>query len=303
MTQPNGVLPHITVCICTYKRVHLLERLLTELDSQETSGLFSFSIVVADNDPEESAKPVVTAFASASRIQAVYCVQPQRNIALTRNAAVEQANGDFIAFIDDDEYPAHEWLVNLFRTGTKFQVAGVLGPVRAYFDADAPTWVRKGGFYDRPEHETGFVMSWPECRTGNVLLRRELINQMAPAFRPEFGTGGEDQDFFRRAVGKGNVFIWCNEAVAYEFVPPQRWKRRVLIKRALLRGHICSKRSEGRWLNLAKSMVAIPLYGLALPFFLVTGHHLFMKYLVKFCDHAGRLLASLGINPVRERIM
>lgn len=297
------MLPHITICICTYKRAHLLKRLLTELNSQEASGLFSFSIVVADNDPDESARPIVTAFASASRIQAVYCVQPQRNIALTRNAAIEQANGDFIAFIDDDEYPAREWLVNLFRTCTKFQVGGVLGPVRAYFDDDAPAWVRKGGFYDRPEHETGFVMSWPECRTGNVLLRRELINQMAPAFRPEFGTGGEDQDFFRRAVGKGNVFIWCNEAVAYEFVPPQRWKRRVLIQRALLRGHICSKRPEGRWLNLAKSMVAVPLYGLALPFFLVAGHHLFMKYLVKFCDHAGRLLASLGINPVRERIM
>lgn len=303
MTGSKGVLPHITICICTYKRAHLLKRLLTELNSQEASGLFSFSIVVADNDPDESARPIVTAFASASRIQAVYCVQPQRNIALTRNAAIEQANGDFIAFIDDDEYPAREWLVNLFRTCTKFQVGGVLGPVRAYFDDDAPAWVRKGGFYDRPEHETGFVMSWPECRTGNVLLRRELINQMAPAFRPEFGTGGEDQDFFRRAVGKGNVFIWCNEAVAYEFVPPQRWKRRVLIQRALLRGHICSKRPEGRWLNLAKSMVAVPLYGLALPFFLVAGHHLFMKYLVKFCDHAGRLLASLGINPVRERIM
>ncbi|HSY42465.1 MAG TPA: glycosyltransferase family A protein [Candidatus Acidoferrum sp.] len=303
MTQPKGTFPHITVCICTYKRVHLLQRLLNELELQEIAGLFSYSIVVADNDPDESAKPVVAAFAAVSRIQAVYCVQPQRNIALTRNKTLENAKGDFIAFIDDDEFPAHDWLLNLFRTCNEFQVAGVLGPVRAYFDDDAPAWVRKGGFYERPEHETGFVMSWPECRTGNVLLRRELMNQITPAFRPEFGTGGEDQDFFRRAVEKGNVFIWCNEAVAHEFVPPHRWERRVLIKRALLRGRICSKRSEGRWLNLAKSMVAVPLYGLALPFFLLAGHHLFMRYLVKLCDHAGRLLASLGINPISERIM
>src|ERR1700677_3616646 len=99
MTQPKGTFPHITVCICTYKRVHLLQRLLNELERQEIAGLFSYSIVVADNDPDESAKPVVAAFAAVSRIQAVYCVQPERNIALTRNKTLENAKGDFIAFV------------------------------------------------------------------------------------------------------------------------------------------------------------------------------------------------------------
>src|SRR5207245_10546140 len=41
---------HITVCVCTYKRPHYLKRLLGELGNQDTSGLFTYSIVVADND-------------------------------------------------------------------------------------------------------------------------------------------------------------------------------------------------------------------------------------------------------------
>ena len=31
------------------------------------------------------------------------------------------------------------------------------------------------------------------------------------------------------------------------------------------------------------------------------GQHWFMRYCVKLCDHLGRLLAVLGINPISER--
>ena len=58
---------------------------------------------------------------------------------------------------------------------------------------------------------------------------------MHQPFNPEFRQG-EDQDFFRRMIDHGHVFIWCNEAVAYEVVPPIRWKRTFMLKRALLRG-------------------------------------------------------------------
>jgi hypothetical protein len=33
----------------------------------------------------------------------------------------------------------------------------------------------------------------------------------------------------------------------------------------------------------------------------VAGQHLFMKYLVKTCDHAGRLLAACGVNPIKDK--
>jgi len=96
---------HISVCICTYKRPHFLKRLLEELACQDTSGLFTYSIVVADNDHLQSAKAVVGDFAAASSIPITYCVEPRQNIALAQNKAIENANGGFVAFIDDDEFP------------------------------------------------------------------------------------------------------------------------------------------------------------------------------------------------------
>src|SRR5437867_185465 len=102
---------HIAVCVCTYKRPRFLSRLLADLRDQETRGLFTYSIVVTDNDRLQSASGVVREFAAASCIPIRYCVEPRQNIALARNKAVANAKGDFIAFIDDDEFPTQTWLL------------------------------------------------------------------------------------------------------------------------------------------------------------------------------------------------
>ena len=165
---------HICVCICTFKRPQLLKRLLLELDRQETSGLFSYSIVVVDNDRVMSAQHIVQSFQQLSNIEVRYCLEPEQSIALARNRAVENAKGDFIAFIDDDEYPDRQWLLTLFLAFNTFKVDGILGPVLPYYEQEPPQWIIKGKFHERPSHATGTVLHWTKTRTGNVLLRSSL---------------------------------------------------------------------------------------------------------------------------------
>jgi cellulose synthase/poly-beta-1,6-N-acetylglucosamine synthase-like glycosyltransferase len=274
--------------------------LLEALRCQETGGLFSYSIVVADNDQSESARSVVSGFLATGGITATYCVQPERNIALTRNKALASGTGEFCAFIDDDEVPAKDWLLTMFNACNKYGADGVLGPVEPFFENEPPGWIIKGKFYDRPRHETGFVIPWTDGRTGNLLFKRAILTGIDPVFQPKFGSGGEDRDFFARMIPQGHVFVWCDEAVAFETVPPVRWNRTFMLKRALLRGKMSlNHRSIGLGAILS-SMAAIPLYTLALPFLILSGQHHFMKYLIKLCDHAGRILALLGFNPVKE---
>jgi cellulose synthase/poly-beta-1,6-N-acetylglucosamine synthase-like glycosyltransferase len=273
--------------------------LLSELRVQDTGGLFTYSIVIADNDELQSGEAVTLDFAAESHIETRYCVEPRQNIALARNKAVENARGDFLAFIDDDEFPGKRWLLTLFKACNDYDADGVLGPVRPYFDKDPPKWVVKGKFYERPTYRTGLVIDWRKGRTGNVLLRRRIFAPGGQAFRPSFLTG-EDQDFFRRMIEKGHSFIWCNEAVAYEVVPPIRWKRTFLLRRAWLRGAIAVVHPAFGPRQIAKSVIAVPVYAAALPFALVLGHHRFMTLLVKLTDHLGKLLSLLGINPIRE---
>ena len=292
--------PHVSICVCTFQRPKMVGRLLDALDRQQTEALFEYSVTIVDNDAAQSAKEVVLEFQSASSLHVTYCVEPEQNIALARNRALANASGDFIAFIDDDELPVSNWLLKLVQTCQAHRVDGVLGPVLPQFEGSPPEWVKKGGFCDRPVHTTGFRIDWTEGRTGNLLLKREILDGIAPIFRPEFGSGGEDRNFFRRMIDDGRVFIWCNEAVAYESVPPSRWKRSFMIRRALLRGKMALNHHRGAG-DLAKSVLAVVGYTLALPVLFVVGHHLFMKYLIKICDHAGKLLAFIGMDPIREK--
>src|SRR5690349_15090921 len=231
-----SIRPHISVCVCTFRRPAMLERLLPKLRDQNTNGRFEFSIVVADNAPEKSALPVVRNFAAASNIAAVYVSEPEQNIARTRNLALRHATGDLVAFIDDDEFPEHHWLSHLFQARERYGVAGVLGPVRPSFERSPPKWVTKGRFCERAEFLTGRELCWKDCRTGNVLFEKGIVRGMAEPFDPAFGTGGEDKDFFMRMTAAGHAFRWCNEAVVYETVPPNRCTRLYMVRRALLRG-------------------------------------------------------------------
>lgn len=290
---------HICVCICTYKRPDLLRRLLKELDGQDTGGRFSFSIVICDNDQLQSAKAIVSEFSARSSIVIKYCVEEQQNICMARNKAIENASGDFIAFIDDDEFPAPGWLMNLYQAAADDSVHGVLGPVVRHFDEQAPKWILKGNFFERPSHSTGFVIDWREGRTGNVLLKTRILSSDEPVFDPQYHRGG-DTDFFRRMTEKGYTFIWCSEAVVYEVVPPQRWTRTFMLQRALLRGAITLQSPTFGPRTLAKSVIAVPAYAISLPFALLLGHHKFMELLVRLCDHLGKVMAFVGVKPVKS---
>lgn len=293
---------HISVCICTYKRGELLRQLLERLRDQRTDGLFSYSVVVSDNDYLQSAKEIVSQYKITSSISSVlYCVEPMQNIALARNKALEHAKGNFIAFIDDDEFPSKEWLWNLFTTCSVYGAAGVLGPVRPHFLHQPPRWLVKSKLCERATYHTGHVTDWRQSRTGNVLFKKEILCGFNEAFRPQFATGGEDVDFFERMTKNGCVFVWCNEADVYEVVPQARCTRMYFLRRALLRGRNSLHREGRRMFSIGKSLIAISIYGLGLPILLVLGHHHFMKYLIKLCDHAGKILAIIGLNPVKVR--
>ncbi|MGA2673281.1 MAG: glycosyltransferase family 2 protein [Terracidiphilus sp.] len=293
-------IPHICVCICTYKRPLPLRRLLTELSWQSSGGLFTFSIVVADNDATKSAEATVADCRVSSAVPIEYRCEPRQGIARARNKVVENAVGDYLAFIDDDEFPAPGWLIALFQACNEYKVDGVLGPVIRYFDEAPPTWLKKSRLFDRRVNPTGMRVGWREARTGNVLLRKEVIGDDSTPFRPEFRTG-EDQDFFRRKIEEGRTFIWCAQAEAFEVLPPARWKRMYFVRKALLQGASTALRPNCGFVSIAKSAAAVPLYALILPFALLLGQHHFMTILFKLCSHAGKLLRRIGIDPIREQ--
>src|SRR5262245_1543613 len=93
-TAPGAEVPHISVCVCTFKRAALLANLLKGLYEQRTEGQFTFSIVIVDNDCAGTARETVERFQVDHDIAIDYFIEPEQSIALARNRAVGNAKGD-----------------------------------------------------------------------------------------------------------------------------------------------------------------------------------------------------------------
>jgi len=284
---------HISVCICTYKRPHLLSELIKSIDCQVREDLFTFDIIVVDNDRQRTAQEIVSLCKMEYKTKISYYVEERQNISLARNKAIQCAIGDFIAFIDDDEIPDKCWLLTLYKAMEKYKADAVMGPVFPIYQVKPPKWVIKGKFFERPTYKTGPFKDWTKGRTGNLLIKKSLFDSTGIYFDLRFGKGGDDQDLTRRMMEKGFIFIWCNEAMAHETIPPDRWRLKNMIRKAFIRGKMSAQYPGSKLIMASKSIIAISAYALSLPFLLLLDYALFIEYLVKIGDHSGRILAII----------
>jgi succinoglycan biosynthesis protein ExoM len=226
----------VSVCIATYRRTERLRALLEDLARQSRPPE---QVVVVDNDPSGSARPLIEQLdaSAAAPFAIAYEVQPERNIALTRNITVTLANGDWLAFIDDDERAPQSWLQQLLEAAAAYGADGILAPVEPQLPANAPPWIRRGHFYDFPHLRSGQIVPLNRMRFGNVLLRGDPLRAEPGPFDPSYGLStGEDGDLLVRLARKGLRIIWCDEAIVWEPIETRRLSLRWLLMRALSGG-------------------------------------------------------------------
>lgn len=295
----------ISVCIATYQRPERLHALLCDLVSQHH---LPFEVVVVDNDACASARPVVEALQAAGLpYPLAYEVQPDKNIALTRNRSVEMAHGDWLAFVDDDERVSPEWLERLAAAAVHTEADGVLGPVEPVLPGKAKSWIRRGRFYDWPRLPSGSVVPLRLMRFGNVLLSARVLRTQPTVFDPVYGlTGGEDGDLLVRLAQDGAHITWCDEAVVREPVVASRLSLRWLLLRALRGGQDFARHAlAGRYGEptalrrgelLLRSLLQMLLAALLAVVLLPLGRHLAAHWLLKAAANFGKLSALAGTH-------
>jgi succinoglycan biosynthesis protein ExoM len=298
---------HVSVCVATFQRNKMLERLLRNMATQETGDLFDFSVVVVDNDAAGPARQTVCRLAAELCLDVSYGIEPDQSIAAARNHALRLAHGNLVGIIDDDELAPDHWLATMYRAMRTFDVDGCLGPVHPFFEHEPPRWLLKSKLCERPVHRTGTVLNWDETRTGNVVLKREVFEKHHLQFNPAFRTGSSDKEFFKRAINAGCRFIAVSEAPVYEVVPPERCRKSYYVKRALVHGYTSYRNNLSEmhglsWMKLPlKSISVLLAYVAALPFSLFLGSRAMMRCLVGGAHHFSRLCAILGVELVKKR--
>ncbi len=112
-----------------------------------------------------------------------------------RDLAAEQANGEILAFIDDDAYPSEDWLTAAVKNFSSPEVAAVGGPAVTPPTEDFPrlagglvyeSFFVSGTFrYRYKKSSKRFVDDYPSC---NLLVKKDIFLQ-AGGFKTNFWPG------------------------------------------------------------------------------------------------------------------
>ena len=241
---------NVDVGVCTFRRPAIAETLASLGAQRLPDGVF-MRVIVADNDETSEAEGRIRAAAEAAGVALTYVHAPSRNISLARNACLDAATGDFLAFIDDDETATPTWLAALLGEARQGGWDAVLGPVQAVYDAEAPDWLVAGDFHSTaPVQVDGKIL---KGYAGNVLIRMDSVRSRGLRFDLARGRqGGEDDDFFYRLTDSGGTIGYAADALAYEPVPAGRASLQWLLKRSFRTGQTHGARLESRHRGPAK---------------------------------------------------
>ena len=215
----------VTIVVCTRNRPVELRACLKSLITQKTD--FPFEILCVENDSEPKMGELIAELQKDAEMMGVllrYMTQPVQNIGMTRNCGIENSQSPFVAFIDDDEYAAEDWLQQLVNVQKQTDGDIVTGMVFYEFPDEFPESVRRSSVYDlytqknEPEiHPQG------GADANATLYRREVLLMRSPAFNPDYGrTGGGDYEFALFLLCQGKTIFKTTLARVYEMQPMKR---------------------------------------------------------------------------------
>lgn len=119
----------LTVVICTYNGAARLPRVLDYLRSQVNTAAFSWAVLVVDNNSSDATAQVVQQQQASwpSRWPLLYAFEPQQGLAFARRCALRHSTSDLIGFLDDDNWPAANWVAEAYAFGAAAPQVGAYG--------------------------------------------------------------------------------------------------------------------------------------------------------------------------------
>jgi glycosyltransferase involved in cell wall biosynthesis len=133
----------ITIAICTYNGAQRLPQVLDRLRSQVRVESIVWEVIVTDNNSTDNTAAVVERYRETywqQNASLKYVFEPRQGLAFARQRSVEEASGTWVAFLDDDNLPAEDWVAAAYNFGKSHPQAGAYsGQIHGKFDSVPPT--------------------------------------------------------------------------------------------------------------------------------------------------------------------
>ncbi|KOP28149.1 glycosyl transferase [Hapalosiphon sp. MRB220] len=130
-----------TVAIPTYNGEKRLPKVLENLLNQTGLEDLKWEIIIVDNNSSDQTAQVISHYQNKyhEKLTIKYFLEKQQGIAFARQRSVTEAKGDFIAFLDDDNLPEKDWILQSYIFGKNYPHAGAWsGQIHGEFEVNPP---------------------------------------------------------------------------------------------------------------------------------------------------------------------
>jgi glycosyltransferase involved in cell wall biosynthesis len=221
----------ISAIICTHNRDHYLGDAIDSLLNQRFDG--EFEVIVVDNASSDRTREVVDARQPHPRL--TYLYEAVMGLSVARNTGARAAQGQILAYLDDDAIASQTWLQvlwNHYQHSDTTAIAGGRIDLIWPKDVSPPAWITPElsgnlGFYDLGD-EVVFITDPGRTPRGlNYSMRRSFWDEVG-GFDSQLGRVGkrllsnEELQLTEKALDAGWRVAYVPEALVAHNVAPER---------------------------------------------------------------------------------
>ena len=259
----------IEIILCTHNRYQTLRKALESAAALVLSDQVEWQVLVVDNCSRDKTREVVEDFCRRypGHFRYLFEGRPGKSYAL--NTGIREANGDVLAFMDDDVTVENNWLHNLTAPLHDGKWAGAGGRVIPEWSRPAPRWLSPKAWYATGPlvqfdlgDEAGELFE-PPFGT-NMAFRREMFETYGDFLvdlgpRPGSEIRNEDTEFGSRLLSAGERLFYEPSAIVYHPVQKERVKKKYFLAWWLHKGE-ANIRQFGVRPGTKYRIAGVPLY-------------------------------------------
>jgi glycosyltransferase involved in cell wall biosynthesis len=209
----------LSIVVATCNRPLRLATLLDSFTRLESPEL-PYEVIVVDNGPADDTRAEVERFAARASMPVRYALESRRGVSYARNAGADLASHTIVAFTDDDQHVAPDWLVAIVRAFRDHpEIDVVVGSVQPHWSQAPPDWLTHewwgaAGIIDRGSQPFRVSRNrWMCLPGGNMAWRRAALLALG-GFSPRCPRS-EDRELTVRYLLTGKEGWYAPDMVVY----------------------------------------------------------------------------------------
>jgi glycosyltransferase involved in cell wall biosynthesis len=246
----------ITVALCTHNHADRLGQTLADL-KKLASPESPWEIVVIDNACSDDTPRILSDSGWHPLGVPVRIVREMRlGLSNARNRALEEASGEYLLFIDDDETPDPGWLIAYEQAMVAHSPDALGGRIEVMFEhGGRPDWLQDEllGFLGHLDHgeDRWLTENNTPFYGGNFAVKKDIFARVG-VFDADLGrkgsvnAGGEDTEFYRRLIAQGHSVRWVQAAIIHHRIRADKLRRNYLLDLHYRQGLAEGARKRGK---------------------------------------------------------